>query len=194
MNPRELVILLLDARQTSASRFLIDHQLGELQPTFSKWLSGKTKNPRKEWADRVARALQIKPAAMIDEAVADEEAARLGVVVMRDRGGTSPQFVRRPRQTRIEAGMLIVQIADLMRGFDQDTRESAAPLFKIAATHPNRAAEMADKLRALLAEPTPPTAADALDERERVRSIRGGEATASESGATPAMPRPLPPA
>jgi hypothetical protein len=192
MDPRELVTLLLDARETSASRFLIDNQMSELQPTFSKWLSGKTRNPRKEWADRVARALQIKPAAMLDESIADEEAARLGVVVMRRSSGASMQFARRPRQARIDAGMLVVQIADLMRGYDQDTRESAAPLFKIAATQPNRAAEMADKLRALLAEPTPaPSAADALGEQARVRSMRDGETAADGSDATPATLRPL---
>lgn len=154
MDPRHLVSLLLDLRQTNPNRFLTEHHMGELQPTFSKWLGGKTSNPRRDWSDRVAKALGIKPAAMLDDATAEEEALRLGVAgPLQARESEATYGARRPRQARIDAGMLALQIGDLMRGFDQDLRDSAAPLFRLAATTPERAPEAAEKLRALLVEP-----------------------------------------
>ena len=42
-----------------------------------------------------------------------------------------------------------------MRGYDQDMREAAAPLVRIAMTQPDRADEMAAKLRQLLADDRP---------------------------------------
>jgi transcriptional regulator with XRE-family HTH domain len=49
----------------------------------------------------------------------------------------------------------VLQVADLMEPFDQDTRDAAALLFKMVASQPGRASEIAIKLEALLAAPSP---------------------------------------
>lgn len=154
MDPRDLVSSILAIKERTPSRFLVEHGLAKLQPTFSRWLSRQTKDPRAHWTVPVAKALGIKPAALHDEAAADEEAMRLGLLKMPPAAASLHALpARRPRQARIDAGVLALQLADLMRGFEQDIRDAAAPLFKIAATQPERGGEVAEKLRQLLAEP-----------------------------------------
>lgn len=149
MDPRDLVNNILAIKERRPSQFLKEHNLEKLQPTFSRWLSRQTRDPRAHWTGPVAKALGIKPAAFHDEAVADEEAMRLGLLRL-PASPVHPLPAKRPRQARIDAGTLALQIADLMRGFDQDIRDASAPLFKIAASQPDRAGEVAEKLRSLL--------------------------------------------
>ena len=141
---------LLEARslKSSTAAALIDRPTD--QGTISKFLAGRVKDPRGEWAKRLPKALGFDPAALRDDEVATKEALRLGIV--EDAPAPTVKLAREARQNRIDPGILALQIADLMRGYSQSQRETASALFQGAARQPDEAVAIAAALRALLSK------------------------------------------
>lgn len=118
------------------------------QGTISRYISGKVSEPKQSWTVPAARYLGFDHLALSDERTAAREAERMGLM------GTVVTRLeeRRPRvQARIDPGMLILQISEVMRGHSQSIRDVAAPLFSSAALcSPEDAAKLADAARAIL--------------------------------------------
>ena len=153
VRPNEFLAALFASRGTTPTAFLRANGMGKLQPTLSRFLGGHTASPRAKWVARVADALGVAPEAFWLERAADAEALRLNIDAAR--APVPISRAPRSRQARIDPGHLAHQLANLMRGYDQDMREAAAPLVRIAMTQPDRADEMAAKLRQLLADDRP---------------------------------------
>ena len=97
--------------------------------------------------------------------------------------------LRQPAPMPADPAQIALAIGDSMRGFDQAIREAAGPLFKLAAVQPDRAAEVAMSLRALL----PAATADAGVAAPM--QLAEAEARARKPPGIPAVPvSPLPPA
>jgi hypothetical protein len=124
------------------------------QGTISKFQRGLVRDPRGGWIEPAAQRLGVKAAALRDDSAAREEAARLGISLntAREPSPIWPVNAASRGQARIDPGMLVLQIADLMRAFNPAQRELAAPLFKGAAEHPEEATKIAAALRTLLSE------------------------------------------
>lgn len=150
VRPHEFVSALFAARGITPTAFLRSKGMTSLQPTLSRFLNGHTASPRSRWVVRLAEELGVAPESFWLEKAADAEARRLQLP-------DTPTLLRtaKPRQARIDPGFLAHQLANLMRGYDQDMREAAAPLVRIAMTQPDRADEIAAKLRSLLTDDPP---------------------------------------
>lgn len=157
MEPRTLFKLLLDSKFLNPDRLAREmkdaHKTeSNLQTTFHRFLkpSGSTKDPRRSWTTPTAEFLGVHPDAFHSKTVAQQEAERLGL----KEDGAVRQFARRaPGVTRIDPGMLAIQIGQLMGDHDDATRRAAASLFAGACEHPDNASEYAGRLRGLLAQP-----------------------------------------
>lgn len=119
-----------------------------IQPALSRYLAGKTIDPRNSWVAPVARYLDTTAEAFRSEAAAEAEALRIGLL---SATSAAPTPIHRKRAvTRIDAGILAIQIGDLMRDHDEHVRAAAAALFSGAASRPDEAVKMAERLRGLL--------------------------------------------
>lgn len=151
MDPHDFFTLLLRAKGMTATSLARAIGLPKSQGTISKFENGDVKAPRGAWVARAVEHLQIDPAALQYPAVASREAARLGLSSERT-PDAELRFAPKVKQARIDAGMLVLQIADLMRGYSEARRKLAAPLFHGAAENPEQAPKIADAVRALLAD------------------------------------------
>lgn len=153
MRPRDFLKALLDAKGLTANGLAMKVNRPAAQGNISRYLTGDVQNPRGAWVELAGKELGFDPAALIYEATAEREYARL----MGQKSGAGNQVSRAPiplpaksKRTAIDPGMLVIQIADLMRAFDQDQRDLAAPLFAGAARAPDKAPAIAASVRALL--------------------------------------------
>lgn len=152
MKPHEFIDSLLVSKGLTGNGFARELGKPKWQPTINRFLNGKTKDPRAEWVEPAAKKLGVSTDAFRSELVATSEAERLGLSEPgRKLVAMQPQS-RYRAQSRIDPGMIAIQIGDLMREHDDAVRAAAAALFSGAAMKPDEAATIAARLRGLLAE------------------------------------------
>lgn len=154
VKPHVFLSLLLESKGLTDSTLASAINLPKTQGTINKFLAGGVKNPRSSWVKPAAKHLNITWTALVDEDAAEQEAQRLGLLDGPVQAREQPTPAYRPRQAQIDPGMLVLQIADLMRAFTPAQREIAAPLFQGAAKDPDEATNIAAAIRALLASPS----------------------------------------
>lgn len=154
VTPQALLRALLERDGLTANALAVELHRPKMQGTLSRYLRGETKDPRSAWVSLVAKKFKVPESAFRDEETATQVAARLGFVEGAPVVSMAGQRATKTRQNRIDAGMLALQIADLMRSVSPSKRTAAAALFSSAATAPDDAPSIASSLRALLEEPS----------------------------------------
>lgn len=149
MTPHELYQALLKTKGLSDTSLARELRRPSLQPTLSRFRSGETKDPRQEWVELVAKYFNVPTEAFRSDQKATEVAAALGLDSGESR--VRDELPRRRKQAGIDPGMLVLQLADVMRPVNAATREAAAALLSSVVRDPAQAPVLATRMRNLLA-------------------------------------------
>jgi hypothetical protein len=151
MTPQELLQNLLNRAGLSPNALANElHAKGVRQPTLSRFLAGRVGDPRSSWMAPVAKRFNISEHALRDEEEATRVAQELGFA----EGYIEPIVKAQPRQTGIDAGMIVLQVADVARSLSPSKRATMAALLQNAANTPDEAADIAATIRVLVNGPS----------------------------------------
>lgn len=161
MEGKELLRLLLEKRGLNANALADALRDRSLQSQIQRYLGGKTKNPRPDTLEPIAKFFGIGIEAFYQPLIAQEIAERL-LLAPRSHQAEEPttpygadRVASAPTPIRPKAGLRdnILHLGKSLEVYDESARKAVASLLADLALHPENAALIANRITALLDAP-----------------------------------------
>jgi len=160
MEGHELLSLLMKKRGMNANALAVLLRDRSLQSQIQRYVSGRTKNPRPDTLEPIARFFGIGIEAFYQPTIARQIAQQLLLVPNVDRVESEPPpyGVRvasspTPLRTRPSLRENILQLGKSLEIYDESARKAVSSLLADLALHPENAALTANRITALLDAP-----------------------------------------
>lgn len=161
MEGKELLRLLLEKRGLNANSLADTLRDRSLQSQIQRYLGGRTKNPRPDTLEPIAKFFGIGIEAFYQPLIAQEVADRLMLTPVPNSVAEAPapyglrHAASAPTPLRPKPGMrdAILQLGKSLEAYDESARKAVASLLADLALHPDNAPLIANRITALLDAP-----------------------------------------
>lgn len=159
MEGKDLLRLLLDKRGMSVNALADALRIRSLQSQLQRYLAGRTRSPRPDTLEPVAKFFGIGVEAFYQPAIAERIAAALTQPPTQHRVAESetnawpaqkPASSPLPMRPTPSVRECVIQLGEQLKGYDESARRLVALLLSDLAMHPESAAVVATRLSALL--------------------------------------------